>query len=585
MAGTRQSLSKFKERVMFVLQNAYKSILFLLIYATLCVKVRRKANFIFQQFTLSLFFTYSFCAYAEQSSREDLLVIDPVENESIANFQIYHRVSTTNPLAQKHFDRGLLFIFSFNYNLASEEFEKAAELDPKLAMAYWGIALSLGPNININITSENMLKAYKASQRALELSSDASPNEQAYIKALTTRYTDDLKVNVTSLALKYREAMKKVAKEYFEDLDAITLYVESIMDLNPEGYWTVDGKPTENTHEILDNLAFVLKRNPDHLGANHYNIHAWEASSTPDRALISAYRLSNLFPDSDHILHMPCHIFLLVGDYKEAIEASKRSLARNREYVKQGKLFEYDALHYIQVMARSYMLYEDFDGAYKTALEYNRIIQTEKKDRQMDATSILPLEILLFFHKWKEILQFDWKKSDNAFAEAYWHFSRAMAYTHIGDLDAAQNEKKLMLQDQQQIIKDEEIARNTTKKVIAIGELVLNAALAKARGQIQDQNEYLQKAINLQDVLKYSEPPSWYFSIRSQLGKAMLEQERYAEAVDIFETALQKMPRNGRLLFGLTLGLKGLGLSWNASWTQKEMLKALHGVSLSLTDL
>lgn len=196
---------------------------------------------------------------------------------------IYHPVSTLNPEAQRNFDQGLTYIYAFNHDIAYESFKKAAELDPGLAMAYWGMALALGQNINSDVTAEKELKCYSLIQHALLLSSSASQNEQAYINALATRYTNDPSVDFTPFRFFYRDAMKKVVERYPEDLDAATLYSESILNLYPWKWWFLDGKPKPGTEEAAELLLSVLRRNPWHIGANHYYIHALEESPYPER--------------------------------------------------------------------------------------------------------------------------------------------------------------------------------------------------------------------------------------------------------------------------------------------------------------
>jgi tetratricopeptide (TPR) repeat protein len=502
--------------------------------------------------------------------------------------QIYHPVSTTNAAAQNSFDRGLTYIFAFNHDIAYKEFEKAAQLDPHLAMAYWGMALARGQNINKDVTPENEIKCYEFSQKALKLSSGASACEQAYIKALATRYTNDPSADLIPLRFKYRDAMKKVAAEYFEDLDAASLYAESILDLDPWRYWTWDGKPKEGTYEAIDVLESVLRRNPNHLGANHYIIHAWEGSPMPERALMSAYRLTTLLPESGHLLHMPCHIFTLVGDYDEAIKTDKNAIAADRQYIQQNGMSGDYPLHYlshnIYVLARCYMLSEDYNNAIKTAFEFIQLLQPHlEKMPEMGSHVIVPLEIYLYFHRWKELLAYKLPSNKSPYAQAYWHFSRAVAYANLGDLDSAKQEEALMQQARQHITDSEMIAQNPATRVFHIAELVLNAALASSQKHPSESIEYLTKAVEAQDRLDYDEPPAWYIPIRVQLGKALLQQERYPEAQDVFEAALKQLQRNGRLLFGLTLSLKGQSLDWNAFWTQREMTAALKHAPRPLT--
>src|SRR5437762_551959 len=228
---------------------------------------------------------------------------------------VHHPVSTKNRQAQQFFDQGLNLVFGFNHDEARRSFQRAAGLDPKLAMAWWGVALTLGPNYNLPVDPAREKAGYEAVQRALALQENASEPEKGYINALAVRYSNDPKADLPALDVAYKEAMGKLAARYPDDLDAATLYAESAMNLHPWHLWSPDGKPNVGTEEIVSVLESVLKRNPDHLGANHYYIHAVEASSHPERALPSAQRLEKLAPAAGHLVHMPAHIYARVGDH------------------------------------------------------------------------------------------------------------------------------------------------------------------------------------------------------------------------------------------------------------------------------
>ncbi len=180
----------------------------------------------------------------------------------------HHPVSTTNAEAQKFFDQGLAFVYAFNHEEAIRSFKRAAEIDPKLAMAHWGIALALGPNINLDVDPEREKAAYEAVHKALSLATGISENERAYIDALVRRYSIDPQADLKKLAVDYKNAMAELVKRYPDDLDAATLYAESAMNLRPWKFWTADGKPAEGTEEIVATLESVLRRDPNHYRRN-----------------------------------------------------------------------------------------------------------------------------------------------------------------------------------------------------------------------------------------------------------------------------------------------------------------------------
>src|SRR5215472_16249672 len=225
----------------------------------------------------------------------------------------HHPVSTKNAQAQAFFDQGLRQIYAFNHDEAARSFKRATELDPKLAMAYWGIAEAVGPNYNDPASENRFKQAHEAIQKAVDLSSSASPSEKDYIQAMAKRFPADPKSDLKKAAEEYRDAMRDVAKKYPDDLDAATLFAESSMNLHPWGLWHLDGSPEEGTEEIISTLESVLKREPNHLGAVHYYIHAVEASPNPQRALAGANKLASLAPAAGHLVHMPGHIYIRTG--------------------------------------------------------------------------------------------------------------------------------------------------------------------------------------------------------------------------------------------------------------------------------
>src|SRR5689334_7803288 len=236
--------------------------------------------------------------------------------EGLGNY--HHPIATKNGEAQKFFDQGLTLVYGFNHDEAIRAFEQAARLDPQSPMPHWGIALALGENINSPIDPERAARAYTELQQAQKLAANGSAAERGYVEALSKRYTSDPKADPKPLAQAYAAAMKTLMASYPDDLDVATLYAESMMDLRPWQLWSNDGKPAEGTLEIVSVLESVMARNPQHPGANHYYIHAVEASQTPERALVAAGRLETLVPSAGHLVHMPAHIYMRTGDYEAA---------------------------------------------------------------------------------------------------------------------------------------------------------------------------------------------------------------------------------------------------------------------------
>ena len=246
---------------------------------------------------------------------------------------LHHPVSTSNAEAQRFFDQGLALVYAFNHAEAVRSFRRAAELDSRMAMAYWGIAYALGPNINLDVDPEHEKAAYETAQRALSLAVKAPENERAYIEALAKRYSIDPKADLKKLAVDYKNAMGELVKKYPDDLDAATLYAESAMDLRPWQLWSPGGKPADGTEEIVAVLESILRRDPNHPGAIHYYIHAVEASPNPERALAYAPRLGKLMPAAGHLVHMPAHVYERTGDYAAAAQSNVDAAAADEAYI------------------------------------------------------------------------------------------------------------------------------------------------------------------------------------------------------------------------------------------------------------
>src|SRR3984893_15909612 len=293
--------------------------------------------------------------------------------------EVHHAVSTNNAQAQRFFDQGLKLVYGFNHDEARKSFQRAADLDPKLAMAWWGVALTFGPNYNLPVDLEREKAGYDAVQRALALQQNGSEPEQAYINALAFRYSSDPKVDLHQLDVAYREAMAKLVKSYPDDLDAATLYAESMMNLHPWKLWLRDGKPNEDTEEIIAVLESVLLRDPNHLGANHYYIHAVEASPHPERALASAARLEKLAPAEGHLAHMPSHIYARVGDHSASARCNEVAMAADKKFLSQThsegvyKLMYYS--HNMHFLAFADTMRGDLAGAKAAA---NKLVENVK---------------------------------------------------------------------------------------------------------------------------------------------------------------------------------------------------------------
>ncbi len=486
-----------------------------------------------------------------------------------------HPVSTTNPDAQRFFDQGLTLIYAFNHDEAVRSFKRAAELDPNLGMAYWGVALALGANINLPADPERERAAYEAIQKAIQLSVNAPDQEKAYINALAKRYSNDPEADLNKLALDYKNAMGELAKNYPDDLDAATLYAESMMNLRPWQLWNKDGTPAEGTEEIIFVLESVLKRNPNHIGANHYYIHAVEASSTPGRALPSAERLKTLAPSAGHLVHMPAHIYMRTGDYKSAVQANLEGAEADRNYIKNsGVKCIYPLMYYIHnlyFLSVAHAMQGRYLDAKRTADQLGEHVGPHVKEMPM-LEFFMPTSTLIMvrFGRWDDILASPKPDSDMLITTAMWHFARGMAYAAAGKVNEAENERTQFASVAKTVPGDATWDLNSASSVLNIAGMVLDARIALARGDNKSAIEILRKAAEAEDALNYAEPPGWYIPVRESLGAVLLLNGDYSEAEGVFRADLERNPRSGRSLFGLSESLKAQGKEYSSQLVQEE---------------
>jgi tetratricopeptide (TPR) repeat protein len=484
--------------------------------------------------------------------------------------EVHHPVSTRNKEAQQFFDQGLALVYGFNHDEARLSFMRAAELDPKLAMAHWGVALTLGPNYNLPVDPERERAGYDAVQRAVALKDNASEPERAYIDALVVRYSNDPNVDLHALDRAYSDAMRKVVTRYPDDLDAATLFAESMMNLNPWKLWNADGKPAEGTEEIVATLESVLKRDPNHLGANHYYIHAVEASPHPERALASAARLEKLAPSEGHLAHMPSHIYARVGDHaasarcnEAAMVADKRFLERTNE---QGfyRLMYYS--HNMHFLAFADTMRGDFTRAKAAADKLVANVHPGVKAIPMlEGFMPTPILVLLAFEKWPDILKLPQPESSLGLTTAVWHSARGIAFANLGKTAEAESEQKAFRDLVAKLPADEMYDMlNSRGAVFKIHDNILAGVIAHSRHDDNAAVDLLKQAVASEDALSYSEPPAWYPPVRPMLGRLLLANNQAADAEKVFREDLERNPRDARALGGLRDALKAQSRNYEA---------------------
>jgi tetratricopeptide (TPR) repeat protein len=509
--------------------------------------------------------------------------------------ELHHPVSTKNPQAQEFFDQGLRFIYAFNHDEAARSFQHAADLDPKLAMAYWGVAEAVGPNYNDPADSDRYKQAHEAVQKAVDLSAPASTSDRAYIQALAKRFPADANSDLKKAAEDYRDAMRRVVSEFPDDLDAATLFAEAGMNLHPWGLWHVDGTPEAGTDEIVSTLELVIKRDPNHLGAIHYYIHAVEASSNPERALAGANRLAALAPGAGHIVHMPAHIYIRTGDYEAAVKTNEQAAAVDRAYIKatgiQGiypMMYYSHNLHFIAMCAA-------MNGNYAESKKNAELLMANvaphvREVPPLEGFTTIPIAVEVRFHHWDEILKMPQPDPVLKTTRVFWHFARGMALAGTGKVSEAEAEYKFVSDAEAATPPDlafQMPINNKTKDILQIAKKVLGARLAMAKKDNDGAILMLRAAVATQDTLKYDEPADWFFPVRESLGAALLMNGDATGAEKVFRDDLDRNPRNPRSLWGLHQALLQQKREYDAGFVQRQFETSWKGGSqaLKLDDL
>lgn len=493
----------------------------------------------------------------------------------------HHPIHTNNKEAQEFFDQGITLVYGFNHEEAARSFERAAQLDPSSPMPFWGIALAVGPNYNLDVDAEREKVAFDAIQKAAKLSENAPAVERDYVKALAARYSADANPDYKKLAREYADQMRQLAEKYPDDLDAATFYAESLMNLNPWKLWTLDGLPAENTEEIVRVLEGVLARDPMHAGANHFYIHAVEASPSPQRALPSASRLEGMIPKAGHLVHMPAHIYSRVGFFSSAAESNVRAIEADRSYAKDaersGSL--YDLMyhshneHFLAFAAAMEGRYAEAKRA-ADAME-KRLSPHANMMPMLESFLWTPIWVDLRFAKWQEILARPEPPGSRKVPHLMWRYSRTLAYLAQHETGKAEAEDVAYAKEAAALPKENPIGQmNTNEAMLAVTNEVLLAKLEEAKGSSEGAIRHWRAAVEAQDKLNYTEPPDWYYPVRESLGAALLANNSYREAEAVFREDLRRNPRNPRSLFGLKESLSVQHLDTDAGWIQREFEKA-----------
>ncbi|MEM9328624.1 MAG: hypothetical protein AAGA85_23360 [Bacteroidota bacterium] len=490
-------------------------------------------------------------------------------------------ITTTMSDAQTYFNQGMNLIYGFNHTEAHRSFKQVADFVEDHPMAYWGQAYALSPNINDYVLDDQRkAAANEAVQMAVSLQANGNNLEQALITALAARFVSDENGSISVDGDAYRMAMKNVAAQFADNADVLTLYAAAIMNTMPWNYWEADMSPRPYTTDAKEALEQAIELNPKHPGAHHYYIHLTELP-LPDQAAKSGDALLPLVPGAGHLVHMPSHAYIRVGRYKEAAEANMQAILADESYISQcysqgiypSGYYPHN-IHFLWSAATQLGDKETAIAAAKKTAEKVPLGGLAENNAGQEFAAI-PLQAYVRFGEWNEILTTPYPGDDIRHVKLYWHYSRGVAFTRKGLPEEAQEELDALKEITEDPSYDELYATlNHSGDVADIAYNMLAAEMAVAKGAYDAADQFFSKAVESEDLLTYTEPTSWPISTRQNYGAFLVDQERYEEAVVVYEEDLTVWRNVGWALIGLYNAHKGLGNQSKANETMKQFQEA-----------
>ncbi|WP_055442335.1 tetratricopeptide repeat protein [Lacinutrix himadriensis] len=502
-----------------------------------------------------------------------------------------YKVSTKNELAQQFFNQGLRLTYAFNHAEAHRSFMEASRLDSNLAMAFWGQAYALGPNINDPSPDDDRKNKYnEAIDKAKQLATNATKKEQAIIEALTHRYSKDLTADTPELNVAYMHAMTKLIEKYPEDTNINTLFAASVMNTVPWNYWDKDGNPSQNIDKAKAALEKAMALDANNPGAHHYYIHMVELPK-PDLAIPSAEKLASLMPAAGHIVHMPSHIYIRVGRYKDAVESNQKAILADEDYISQCLSQGMYPLgyypHNIHFLWSAATLLGNseiaIDAAKKTA---EKVPTGELKELHfLQNFAATPLLAYTRFGKWNDILTIPKPNDEIKHLKMIWHYARGIAFIRKNNIKEAQEELDAIAS----YVKDPEMEtivatgfdNGTTISKLAFQ--VVAGELEALKGNYDAAITHLESAVEIEDHLIYNEPSAWYIPPRQNLGAVLLNAKKYKEAEQVFKEDLKDLRQNGWSLMGLYQSLKAQGKQDEANKIKQEFDTAWKDADIEIS--
>ena len=514
----------------------------------------------------------------------------PARTTLLGNLGSYHRaIKTTRDDAQKFFDEGLTLLYGFNHEESFKSFELAAAKDPSSPMPHRGMSLALGTNINDVAPADRLKQAYAHLAEAEKRKGAGSEVEQGLVDALAKRYTADASGDQMPREQAYSAAMGELAKKFPADDDVATLYAESLMNLRPWQLYAKDGTPQPGTDKIVSSLEAVMARNPTHPGANHYYIHAVEASKSPERAVTQAGRLESLVPGAGHLVHMPAHIYIRTGQYAKSAKSNADAAAVDEKYIKEtGASGLYPTMYYthnLQFESAAAMFAGNLAQA-RAAAERTVKFADPIADQMVmiEPFAAQDLVVLVRFGQWGDILAAKPPAATRLLQTVVYRFAHGAASAATGKVDAAEADLNALKAAAAKLPKDAVLGpSNSVAALVDVASADLTARIAEAKGDVTAALKGYEIAVQAEDKLGYAEPPDWLNPERERLGALQLKAKKYAEAEQTFRADLSKNSGNPRSLYGLYRALEGQR-KYAATETKSSFEKAWTAADVTLTD-
>lgn len=495
----------------------------------------------------------------------------------------HRRVTTTSLEGQRWFDQGLVLLFGFDHDEAIKAFEAATREDPECAMAWWGIAYANGPHINRPVMTPQRTAAALAALERARAAEHASEVERALIDALATRHAPGESAQDRGrLDRAYVDALRPVWRAHQDDADVGALFAEALMNLHPWDLWSVDGQPVPDEPEVERTLEAVLALDPDHPAGNHFYIHALEASPYPERALPAADRLRGLAPGASHLVHMPAHIDVRVGDYEAAAEANRNAIladAAHRESTAPAGFFQIYMAHNWHFLSFAELMQGRLRESLDAARELAATIPPEAlRDPEAGAflDSLMPttLHVLVRFGQWEQILREPPYPDGLPVSQAVWHHARGTALAALGRLDEAEAELQALREQTAALDPARPMSLNPAQVVLQVPIKTLEGELLYKRGRVDEGLAALREAVTLQSSFQYIEPPDWMEEARHPLAATLMAERRFDEAESVLREDLKKFPENGWSLVGLAACLRARGADAEADDAEARFRRA-----------